>query len=903
MREGAMISYVFLFVFLGLGGTLLSCQFDSSGEKSSGEKKITPFTLNDPGSILVATNATNYPIGGTCHKEGAVITLTVNDAFSNTSEVTPSTAPSCSSKSWSTTVDVSSLGDGTLTVAASYQKSTEEKTVSKDTAAPTIGISSAPNIFPSTASSYGASGTCSEDQRKVEITLSQSGGSSLSPASQPTCTSLKWTVSGWDVNSLANENLILTVSQSDAVGNTTEQTQTIVKSSNDTQVTLGTISAINISNVANYTLNGTCLTGASSSTNETVTVTVGGVTLTTNPTCSNNAWTATFDLSAVNDGASLAIIASYKTAPNATGNILKDVVVPTLTLSTPPAADRITDSTYTLSGACSENGRSVSIVARDSELTPNEVTSQVNCSGTRWQKAMDITSLQAGTLNLSMSHSDLAGNEVSVTSTATRADEVILTLTTPVYIDEENETSYSVSGTCSEDGDDITLSVGSVSPNAAPTCTNFTWEVTGLDVSDLPDGAVTITAVHDDVTKTASVDKGCVSGGGDGLSAENPIIICNYDDLNDIRSDLDASGDIIKHYALGADIDARSSWDDHSAQTSCTAYDGTTIALVSPCSGFAPLPKLETSFDGKGYTISNLYIYTGGSHVGLFSEAGTHGLNGITAFIKNLHLKSIRVHNTQTSSTPSTGGILGGTLSGVAISESSITGKIYGSYAVGGMIGDTEGGSGTIVTNSYADVTVTGTQAVGGIIGHAVGQNKIFNSHSRGTVRGTGSSYGGAGGLAGVLTQASVIYNSYSHASVSGVNSVGSLVGNLYVGSSVVTSYGTGAVGGTSSSKEGIAGSIHTVAPPDTYNDSATLTNNFWDRDTTGQAVNTDQGTGLITADMKVSCAGGSTTGICNLGDGFVFTQGSYPKIKKCVSNCGTGAATFNNDLVIGQND
>ena len=251
-----MILHIFLLVLLG-PLALVSCQSDS------GSKKITPFTLNDLDSILASTDATLYPISGTCHEEEAVIALTVNDTFSNTSEVTPSTAPSCSSKSWSTTVDVSSLGDGTLTVAASYKESTEEKTVSKDTAAPTVGISSAPNIFPSTASSYGANGTCSENQREVKITLLGSGGSSLSPASQPTCASQEWTVSTWDVSSLANENLTLTVSQSDEAGNTTKQTQTVVKSASDTQVTLGTIGAINASNAAAYTLSGTCVTSAS----------------------------------------------------------------------------------------------------------------------------------------------------------------------------------------------------------------------------------------------------------------------------------------------------------------------------------------------------------------------------------------------------------------------------------------------------------------------------------------------------------------------------------------------------------------------------------------------------------------------------------------------------------------
>ena len=82
----------------------------------------------------------------------------------------------------------------------------------------------------------------------------------------------------------------------------------------------------------------------------------------------------------------------------------------------------------------------------------------------------------------------------------------------------------------------------------------------------------------------------------------------------------------------------------------------------------------------------------------------------------------------------------------------------------------------------------------------------------------------------------------------------------------------------------------------------ATVTNNFWDTQTTGQVANTDQGTGLITTEMKVAaCTPESTTGICALGSAFVFTQGSYPKVKKCESGCDTGTPTLSEDLVIGQ--
>ena len=881
-----------MFLLLGLGVFLASCE-SGTGDK----EKTTPFSMNSLDSIIVGTNQATYPVSGTCHEEGTVITVTVNDTFNNTLAVEPSTPPTCSSKAWSTTVDVSSLSDGTLTVVAGYGEGdfTQEKTVSKDTVAPTIRVSSPDNIHPSTKNAYEIDGTCSENQREVGLTLSDSEGASLSPPSQTLCSGKTWEVSGWNVSSLADGDITLTLSQSDATGNSTEQTETIIKSSSDdTRVTVSTASAINISNVAAYTLRGTCVAGVSGNTIDTVTVTVGGIRPESVPTCRSNTWSATFNLTNVGDGANIAISASYKDALIATAGVLKDVVAPTVTLNTPPDVNRMTDSTYTLSGDCNESGRAVRVVAQDSESTPNKVSAQANCATTQWQKTMDITSLQAGTLNLSVSHSDLAGNEATARGTATRADDVIMTLTTPSHIDDDNELSYGVSGTCSEEGEEITLSVGSVSASSTPTCISFAWGVTGLDVSGLADGPVTITAVHGSVTQTAFIYKGCTPGVGNGLSAATPIIICGYDDLNDMRKDLDSSGHIAKHYALGLDIDATPSWSAHNSNATCTAYNGTNIAGRStPCSGFAPLPKLYgSSFDGKGYTISKLYIYAGGDKVGLFSSSYSSSASS-PAVIKNLHLKSVRVHSTSTASSAYTGGIVGDSAY-MTISESSVEGEISGSGDVGGIVGSSSSNGNVTIKNSYADVTLIGGQWVGGIVG-ILARSGVFNSHTRGSVTRTGSSsFGATGGIAGGLDERSEIRNSYAHVSVSGTHWVGSLTGGLGEDSTVDNSYGTGPVGGTSTSKGGIAGSIATGG-------GATVTNNFWDTETTGQAANTAQGTGLTTTEMKAACGGESTTGICALGSAFVFTQGSYPKVKKCESGCGTDSPTLSEDLVIGQ--
>ena len=196
------------------------------------------------------------------------------------------------------------------------------------------------------------------------------------------------------------------------------------------------------------------------------------------------------------------------------------------------------------------------------------------------------------------------------------------------------------------------------------------------------------------------------------------------------------------------------------------------------------------------------------------------------------------------------------------------------------------------IQNSYADVTVTGTQYVGGISGQMQSANwSDFQLPCQGEChkdrewhwwsrRNSRNPRPGVQDLQQLFP--CLGFRSFQSGFPCGEHRDFS--------SFIVNSYGTGSVGG-SGTKKGISGGVS----------GSTLTNNFWDTETTGQAVDTSQGAGLPTASMKVACAPSSTTGICALGSAFVFTQGSYPKIKKCTSGCNTGSPTLSNDLVIGQ--
>ncbi len=69
-----------------------------------------------------------------------------------------------------------------------------------------------------------------------------------------------------------------------------------------------------------------------------------------------------------------------------------------------------------------------------------------------------------------------------------------------------NQNSYSFDGTCSESGNTVflTISDGTSSINTTATCISNVWNVTGVDVSSLSDGTITLSAAHSNATDTAT---------------------------------------------------------------------------------------------------------------------------------------------------------------------------------------------------------------------------------------------------------------------------------------------------------------------------------------------------------------------------------------------------------------
>ncbi|WP_171051149.1 GLUG motif-containing protein, partial [Halomonas sp. ATBC28] len=138
----------------------------------------------------------------------------------------------------------------------------------------------------------------------------------------------------------------------------------------------------------------------------------------------------------------------------------------------------------------------------------------------------------------------------------------------------------------------------------------------------------------------------------------------------------------------------------------------------------------------------------------------------------------------------------GGTLRHIGL----VDGSVKGSTIVGGLVGGNDNGT---ITHAYATGAVSGNQYVGGLVG--------FNQGS--------------------------ITSAYATGAVSGNQYVGGLVG-FNSGSSITHAYATGAVSGNQ-----LVGGL-------VGDNNGTLTDAYWNTETTGQDSSSGGGTGLTTAQM-----------------------------------------------------
>jgi len=206
--------------------------------------------------------------------------------------------------------------------------------------------------------------------------------------------------------------------------------------------------------------------------------------------------------------------------------------------------------------------------------------------------------------------------------------------------------------------------------------------------------------------------------GGDGSSA-SPYVICNADQLYNIRTSLASS------YVVKSNIDLI-------AYTNWQPIGNNTIPFTG-------------TLDGQNFVISNLKIDRATTdYVGLF------GYTASGSVIQNLKLNNVNVKGRS-----GVAALVG--YNKATLNKISSSGSVIGATYVGGLIGWSEIG---ILSQLSSTCSVTATQRSGGLIG-ILSSGSLSDSYARGAV--TCSTYNG--GLLSSCTYGTVI-NTYSTGTV-----------------------------------------------------------------------------------------------------------------------------------------
>ena len=230
----------------------------------------------------------------------------------------------------------------------------------------------------------------------------------------------------------------------------------------------------------------------------------------------------------------------------------------------------------------------------------------------------------------------------------------------------------------------------------------------------------------------------------------------------------------------------------------------------------------QGTFDGKGKTISNLYINAISENTGFIGYAGFFGYVDAGS-IKNITFNNAKVNSTGFRST----GILAGGAGSCIIEDIKTLAScsVEGIDNAGGIVGMAKGN----ISNCENHAAVKSAVYVGGIAGWYDGSdNSITSCANYGVVTGSGNNVGGMVGY----FRSGTIQNSANYGNITGYEDVGNLIGNA-IECNLNNVLGTGNVTATSNKEYAglLVGSIKyasscTASGILAYNSSAKLTIN-----------------------------------------------------------------------------
>jgi alpha-tubulin suppressor-like RCC1 family protein len=201
---------------------------------------------------------------------------------------------------------------------------------------------------------------------------------------------------------------------------------------------------------------------------------------------------------------------SYDLAENETTSVCSipitiDTVASTPAITTPANNSFINiannSATFNVNGTC-DSGESLNI------LVNGVGKATAGCAAGAFSATVNVTSFNEETYTFSLNSTDAAGN-VGESSGVTVTKDItapVVSITNPIhnsYINQANQSSYSVSGSCSKNGANVGIILASVNIGAV-SCIANSYSISGVDVSGISDGVHSLTVEIEDLAGNTS---------------------------------------------------------------------------------------------------------------------------------------------------------------------------------------------------------------------------------------------------------------------------------------------------------------------------------------------------------------------------------------------------------------
>ena len=372
-------------------------------------------------------------------------------------------------------------------------------------------------------------GSGAEAGNSVTVTISDSNSSVNRTVTADS--SGNWTLNGseLDVSNLNNGTLSVSATQTDTAGNTSTAATQNITLDNIAPSTVSITTPIETDNIISAAEDSDVLiagSGAEVGNSVTVTITDNNSSVSRTVTADNSGnWTlngSELDISNLNNGTLTVSATQIDTAGNnssaATQSITLDNIAPfTITITTPIEIDNIVnaaeDSDVLISGTGAEPDNSVTVNITDNNATVSStVTADNSGNWTLSGSELDVSNLNNGTLSVSATQTDTAGNSsTAATQSITLDNEKPDGISAEVdqsLINAGNEAAFSFTLTGLESSGTFTYQISdgsnSVSSNSPVAISGATQQQTGINVTSLNEGTLTLSVIVSDEAGNAS---------------------------------------------------------------------------------------------------------------------------------------------------------------------------------------------------------------------------------------------------------------------------------------------------------------------------------------------------------------------------------------------------------------